>query len=107
MRANREARIAFSIPRSIRTGENTLPAENETATRTCDNCDVIIAKTEKICPACKTDLEELDENVKAVEAAQKVIEKRKKKTAPPTTAPTGAQPKTSTFTRLRDLRKKG
>ena len=57
-------------------------------TKVCDNCDATIAKDEKTCPACKCDLEQLEEQLKELETLEKVREKRKKKTTPPVVEPT-------------------
>jgi RNA polymerase subunit RPABC4/transcription elongation factor Spt4 len=55
-------------------------------TKQCPKCDAVIATTETKCPACGVDLEELENAIATVEAAQAVIEKRRKATpqiAPP------------------------
>lgn len=80
-----------------------------TKTKECPVCDTVIAETETKCPnaLCGADLAELEENVKAVDAANKVIAKRKAKEdaekkakeTPIVTSPTSA------FARLRGLRK--
>jgi hypothetical protein len=57
-----------------------MPTEN---TKTCENCDAVIAKDEKICPACKIDLENLEASLTELERLEKIRDKRKKKTTPP------------------------
>jgi len=52
-------------------------------TTKCENCDAIIAKDEKKCPACGINLEELEQSLKDLETLEKIREKRKKKTEPP------------------------
>jgi hypothetical protein len=77
-------------------------------TKQCEVCDATIAESETNCPSCGTDLAELEENVKAVESAQTVLEKRKKKAAPVVlSTPVTPPAPTSTFARLRGLHKKG
>lgn len=57
-------------------------------TKVCDNCDATIAKDEKVCPACKCDLDKLEESLKELETLQNVKAKRdKKKATPPVTEP--------------------
>ena len=56
-------------------------------TKQCENCDAVIAKDEKKCPACKLDLEALDESLKDLDILEKIRDKRKKKVAPPTPEP--------------------
>lgn len=53
-------------------------------TKTCDNCDATIAKDEKICPACKCDLEKLEDSLKELDTLENVREKRRKKKVTPT-----------------------
>jgi len=77
-------------------------------TKQCEVCDTVIAKSETKCPSCGADLSELEENIKAVDAANKVIAKRKakeeaEKKAKEAPAITSS---TSTLARLRSLRKK-
>jgi len=57
--------------------------EPSTETKTCDSCDAVIGKSEKVCPKCSIDFEELEDTVATVTKAQAVIEKRKKAALPP------------------------
>jgi predicted amidophosphoribosyltransferase len=52
-------------------------------TRFCENCEAKVGKDEKICPACKIDLEHLDDALSDLEALNKIAANRKKKTEPP------------------------
>lgn len=65
-----------------------MPAEENANTKKCEYCDETIGKSETKCPKCGTDFEALEEDVKAIERANKVIEKRKAKDAPPEPKPT-------------------
>jgi RNA polymerase subunit RPABC4/transcription elongation factor Spt4 len=59
------------------------PTPTPTAeTKECSNCDAVIGKSEKTCPKCSLDLEELEDTVTAVERAQQILEKRRKKNEP-------------------------
>ena len=74
-------------------------------TKICDNCDATIAKSEKVCPKCNVDTEELEELVSSVERANQIAEKRRKRNAPaPEPAPAPAV-KESISRRLRGLGK--
>lgn len=53
------------------------------ASKKCLECDAVIGENEKVCPACQTDLEELEQTVAAVEKANKVIAKRAAAVPPP------------------------
>ena len=81
-------------------------------TKSCEVCDTTIAETETKCPSCGADLAELEENVKVVSAANTVIAKRKakeeaeKKAKEEKEHPPAPKTPTSTFARLRQLRKK-
>lgn len=76
----------------------------EPTTKFCDSCDAEIGATEKVCPKCQTDLEELDETVNAVSKAQAVIDKRKaKEAAKNTPAPPAAPEKLKGSARLRSF----
>lgn len=51
-------------------------------TKTCDSCDAVIGKSEKICPKCSIDFEELEETILSVSKVQSILEKRKKAAEP-------------------------
>lgn len=51
-------------------------------TKTCEACDAVIGKSEKECPKCGIDFEELETAVKTVTTAQAVAEKRRKAADP-------------------------
>lgn len=82
------------------------------STKTCELCDATIGETDKECPACGADLEAVNEQVEAVERANKILEKRKAKAAPPVPPTPTPQPqpepkkKQSVFSKLA-LKKKG
>lgn len=46
-------------------------------TKICDSCDQEIASTETVCPRCKLDFEESEQEVGVVSRAMTIIEKRK------------------------------
>jgi hypothetical protein len=50
-------------------------------TKKCDACDQEIGASEKVCPKCEVDFEELEDAVATVSKAQEVIERRKAATA--------------------------
>lgn len=77
-----------------------MPEEQRPETRICDNCDAVIAKSEKKCPACKDDVEENDELVSGFEKAQKLIAKRLSRTTPETQSTPEIGKKKSIFRRL-------
>ena len=52
------------------------------STKVCENCDAVIGKDEKVCPACKIDLEALTERLTELEQLEKVREKRRKAATP-------------------------
>lgn len=52
-------------------------------TKKCENCDAVIAKDEKVCPACKLDLEELEDRIKEQDTIEKIREKRRAAAGPP------------------------
>ena len=56
-------------------------------TKTCDSCDAVIGKSEKICPKCSIDFEELEETILSVSKVQSILEKRKKAAEPPVVTP--------------------
>ena len=56
-------------------------------TKICDNCDQEIGASETVCPKCKVNFEELEQEVSVVERASKVAEKRRKAAAPPVPTP--------------------
>jgi len=58
-------------------------SEPTTETKTCDSCDAVIGKSEKTCPKCGVDFEELEDAITTVSKAQAIIEKRKKAEQPP------------------------
>lgn len=79
-------------------------------TKVCDNCEQEIGASETVCPKCKVNFEELDQEVAVVERAAKVAEKRRKASEPspvvdPTPAPTPAKKK-SVFRSLSRLGEK-
>jgi hypothetical protein len=47
-------------------------------TKKCENCDAVIGKDEKTCPACKLDLEALEENLSNLDILDKIRQKRVK-----------------------------
>lgn len=51
-------------------------------TKKCEVCDQEIGITEKVCPKCQTDFEELEQEVSVVTRAQKVVAARKAKEIP-------------------------
>jgi hypothetical protein len=57
---------------------NTPPTD----TKECPSCDAVIGKTEKTCPKCSVDLDELEDTLTTVEKANAILEKRRKKTLP-------------------------
>jgi hypothetical protein len=46
-------------------------------TKKCEVCDAVIGKDEKDCPSCKTNFEELDDTISAMERGSTVLAKRK------------------------------
>jgi hypothetical protein len=58
------------------------PTPTPPETKVCDACDAVIGKSEKTCPKCSVDFEELEDTVASVSKAQAIIEKRKKATEP-------------------------
>ena len=52
------------------------------STKVCESCDAVIGKDEKVCPACKIDLEKLEESLTELERIQKVQDKRRKAATP-------------------------
>jgi hypothetical protein len=52
--------------------------EKRMATKKCESCDAEIGESEKSCPKCGVDFEELEDTVKTVDTATKVLEKRRK-----------------------------
>jgi hypothetical protein len=90
LRDDRKDRVAFSF--KIRTKESSSMAEeNKSTTKVCDNCDATIATDEKVCPACKTDLDELESGIEALKRINTVLKKRADraaKGAPASTATT-------------------
>lgn len=52
------------------------------ATKKCEACDQEIGDTEKDCPKCGVNFEELEDAVKTVSTASTVIEKRRKAANP-------------------------
>jgi RNA polymerase subunit RPABC4/transcription elongation factor Spt4 len=52
-------------------------------TKKCEVCDQEIGTSEKTCPKCGTNFEELEEEVKVVTRAQNVAQKRAKAAVPP------------------------
>jgi hypothetical protein len=53
------------------------PANPQPETKTCESCDAVIGKSEKVCPKCQIDFEELEDAVATVGKAQSVLAKRK------------------------------
>jgi predicted amidophosphoribosyltransferase len=89
LRDDRKDRVAFSF--KIRAKENRNMAEENKTTKVCDNCDATIANDEKVCPACKTDLDELESGIEALKRINTVLKKRADraaKGAPASTATT-------------------
>lgn len=73
-------------------------------TKICDGCDKEIGVSETKCPACGVEFAELDETVTAVERAQAVIEKRRKRAEAAAAPPTPTVPvKEKGIARLRSL----
>lgn len=77
-------------------------------TKVCPLCDATIGKTDATCPSCNEEIENVDEEAKVVERANKLLEKRRLKANPPTPPVPQPQPKkkTSIFQSLA-LKKKG
>lgn len=48
------------------------------ATKKCEACDQEIGESEKVCPKCGVDYEELEDTIKGLSVAETVREKRKK-----------------------------
>jgi hypothetical protein len=46
-------------------------------TKKCENCDAVIAEDEKVCPACKLDLENLEVSIEQLDIVEKVRQKRR------------------------------
>lgn len=70
-------------------------------TKECPSCDKEIGNSETKCPACGIEIEELENAIATVSKAQEVIDKRKKKSIPPETAPiTELSTKKSIFTSM-------
>jgi RNA polymerase subunit RPABC4/transcription elongation factor Spt4 len=61
-------------------------------TKVCEACDAEVGKSEKTCPKCSVDFEELEDSITVVSKAQEILAKRKAKETPP------APPKTKTAT---------
>jgi RNA polymerase subunit RPABC4/transcription elongation factor Spt4 len=71
----------------------TPPAVPPSDTKVCDSCDAVIGKSEKDCPKCGVNFEELEDAVTTLTKAQEVIDKRKAKVAPvPDTPPAPPAP---------------
>jgi len=51
-------------------------------TTKCENCDAVIAKDEKKCPACGIVFDELEQQLKDYETLEKIRNKRNKKNEP-------------------------
>lgn len=77
-------------------------------TKKCEVCDQEIGATEKVCPKCGTDFEELEEAVSVIELANKVTEKRRKarETPPPNEPPPTTGKKKGAFSSLAKALKK-
>lgn len=75
----------------------------EPTTKQCDACDAEIGVSEEKCPKCGEVFADLDELVTAVEKANRIAEKRKKKNTPPADTPPVIKPSISS--RLRGLGK--
>jgi RNA polymerase subunit RPABC4/transcription elongation factor Spt4 len=56
-------------------------------TKVCESCDAVIGESEKECPKCKVNFEELEDAVTTVSTAQAVLAKRKAKEIPPPPPP--------------------
>jgi len=69
-------------------------------TKTCEVCDQVIGKSEKICPKCSTDFDALEDEVKVVTRAQTVAERRRKAALPPEPKPEPEPAKHSVFRSL-------
>jgi hypothetical protein len=70
------------------------------ATKNCEVCEQEIGASEKVCPKCSTDFEALEEELKVVERARTVAEKRRKAALPPETKPEVKPAKRSIFRSL-------
>ena len=57
-------------------------------TKECESCGAKVGKSEKVCPACKLDFDELEDNLKNLDLLDKVRDSRKKKASTPTTTVT-------------------
>lgn len=57
-------------------------------TKVCLSCEKEIGESEKDCPACGVNLEELEDAVATVEKAQAILDKRRKPITPPVPEPT-------------------
>ena len=71
-------------------------------TKVCDNCDAEIGVSETKCPKCGTELAELDEIASAVERGQAILDKRRKRNAPPA-PPAPVETVRKGLARLREL----
>lgn len=80
-------------------------------TKECPGCDQVIGKSEKVCPKCGLDQEEIEQHLTELQRAQEILRKRRKKTATkpvtePVTEPvTPAAKKKTLFSGLLALRK--
>lgn len=68
--------------------------------KNCIECGQEIAATEKVCPACKADLETLEQEVAVVERATNLIAKKKQREAPEVIPPQPPAKKKSIFASL-------
>lgn len=69
-------------------------------TKKCEVCEQEIGASEKVCPKCSTDFDALEDEVKVVERARTVAEKRRKAIQPPVVPPVTQPAKRSIFRSL-------
>lgn len=67
--------------------ETVPPAEDQPKTKECISCDQVIGESEKVCPKCGVNQEEVELHLAELERAQNILRKRRKKATKQTTEP--------------------